>query len=309
MKLHRLFLFFKIQTVVAINRCVCCGNTQLKMVFSVKDYTVSHELFEVWECKNCTYRFTQNVPNQSEIGVYYKSENYISHSDTNKGFISKLYHAVRNITLKSKRNLINSIATKGKLLDVGAGTGAFVHTMQQNGWQVMGLEPDEEATKLASLKLGIELKPITEFFNLSHNQFTCITLWHVLEHVHELDDYFIQFKKLLSANGKLVIAVPNYTSADANYYKEFWAAYDVPRHLHHFSPKSLQNLANKHGFELTKTKPMWFDSVYVSMLSEQYKNGKQNFIKALYVGLASNLKSLFNPLKCSSIIYILQQKK
>lgn len=296
------------QTEVFINSCICCNNQQVQPVFKVIDYTVSNKEFEIGECKSCGYRFTQNAPNQNQIGAYYKSENYISHSDTNKGFVSKLYHAVRNITLKSKRNLVNSLSQKGNLLDVGAGTGAFAHTMQQNGWQVTGLEPDEEAAKIASSKLGIQLLPIETFFSLSTNQFNCITLWHVLEHVHELDAYFHQFKKILIPNGKLVIAVPNYTSADANHYKQYWAAYDVPRHLHHFSPKSVKFLAQKHGFELLKTKPMWFDSVYVSMLSEQYKTGKQHFIKALWVGLRSNFKALFNPLRCSSIIYILQVK-
>lgn len=297
------------QTEVLINSCVCCNSQQLQPVFQVKDYTVSNQLFQVWECSTCTYRFTQNAPNQNNIGAYYKSENYISHTDTNKGLISKLYHAVRSITLKSKRNLINAIAPKGNLLDVGAGTGAFAYTMQQNGWQVTGLEPDEEAAKIASSKLGVQLKPLQEFFLLAPNQFSCITLWHVLEHVHELDKYFLQFKKLLTTTGKLVIAVPNYTCADAVYYKQYWAAYDVPRHLHHFSPQSLKILAAKYNFEIINTKPMWFDSVYVSMLSEQYKTGKQNFVKALWVGLTSNLKALFNPQRCSSIIYILQEKK
>jgi 2-polyprenyl-3-methyl-5-hydroxy-6-metoxy-1,4-benzoquinol methylase len=297
------------QTELLINSCACCNSQQLHSVFKVIDYTVSHQYFEVWECECCGYRFTQNAPNQTQIGAYYKSENYISHTDTNKGFISKLYHAVRNITLKSKRNLINSISQKGCLLDVGAGTGAFAHTMQQNGWQVTGLEPDKEAAQIALSKLGMPLLPIEKFFSLSPNQFNCITLWHVLEHVHKLDDYFIQFKKILTQNGKLVIAVPNYTSADASHYKQYWAAYDVPRHLHHFSPNSLKTLAQKHDFEVINIKPMWFDSVYVSMLSEQYKTGKQHFIKALWIGLNSNCKALFNTSKCSSVIYILQIKK
>lgn len=301
--------FVFMQSMVFIKNCVCCGSEQVQNVFTVTDYTVTNELFDVWECTNCTYRFTQNIPSEENIGAYYKSENYISHTDTTKGLVSKIYHAVRNITIKSKRNLINQISTKGNLLDIGAGTGAFAHHMQQNGWKVIGLEPDEEATKVAASKLGLVLQPINDFYRLTPNQFNCITLWHVLEHVHELDNYFIQFKKLLAANGKLVIAVPNYTSADAGFYQQYWAAYDVPRHLHHFSPKSLQTLAQKHGFELIKTKPMWFDSVYVSLLSEQYKHGKASFLKSLAVGLYSNVKAMFGPKKCSSLIYILQEKK
>lgn len=297
-------------STIQYTHCPFCNSTDFQQCLTVKDYTVSHENFEMQHCNHCHNRFTQNIATQEGIGRYYQSENYISHSDTKKGFISKIYHTVRKLTLVSKRNLIVQLTQlkKGNLLDVGAGTGAFVHTMQQAGWQVTALEPDATARSIAASKYGLQLQSPDELFGLPQNHFNAITLWHVLEHIHTLKEYLQQFNNILQQNGKLVIAVPNYTSYDASYYKEFWAGYDVPRHLYHFSPAGMKLLAKQYGFRVEKVYPMWFDSVYVSMLSEQYKTGKQNFLKALLIGFASNWKALLNKEKCSSVIYVLKKE-
>ena len=296
-------------STIHYTNCPVCGSNQIQQNFTVKDYTVSQQNFQVWHCNACAARFTQDAPNAENIGAYYQSENYISHSDTQKGFINKLYHFIRNYTLQSKKNLVNQTThlTKGSLLDVGAGTGSFASTMQQAGWNVMGLEPDESARNNALQKHSLQLQPPEDLYNFSAQQFNAITMWHVLEHVHDLHKYFETFYYILKDDGKLIIAVPNYTSYDAGYYKQFWAAYDVPRHLYHFSPASMQTLAKLKGFTVKRFKPMWFDSVYVSMLSEQYKTGKQNFLKALFIGLASNIKTLINNKNCSSVIYVLEK--
>jgi 2-polyprenyl-3-methyl-5-hydroxy-6-metoxy-1,4-benzoquinol methylase len=290
--------------------CPVCLNNNINPAFAVKDFTVSNEEFVIYNCNNCTARFTQSIPSQNHIGNYYKSSNYISHSDTKEGLISKLYHTVRNITLKSKRNLVNKYTNnkKGKLLDIGAGTGAFAHTMQQNGWEITALEPDETAVEIAVTKHKLVLQPLENFYQLQKNQYQAITLWHVLEHVHDLQGYFKKFGELLATNGTLFIAVPNYTSFDASWFKEYWAAYDVPRHLYHFSPASMQHLAAIHGFTIIKQKKMWFDSFYVSMLSTQYQSKKINYFIALLVGICSTIASIFHKEKCSSLIYILQKK-
>ncbi|MFY7965381.1 MAG: class I SAM-dependent methyltransferase [Chitinophagaceae bacterium] len=280
--------------------CPCCDSKNFSKLLSAKDYTVSHEEFDVLVCSNCTIAFTQNVATQDAIGKYYQSQSYISHSDTKDGFISKVYHSVRNITLVSKLKLVQKVT-------VGAGTGAFTNTMMQAGWNVTALEPDDIARSNAKSKYGLDLKSPSELFNQTAESFDAITLWHVLEHIHTLKDYLKQFQAVLKRDGRLVIAVPNYTSYDASYYKQFWAGYDVPRHLYHFSPASMDVLAKQFGFTIEATKPMWFDSVYVSMLSEQYKTGKQNLVKAFFVGMMSNLKALFNSKKCSSVIYILKK--
>lgn len=296
--------------LISYKHCPCCGSASIFPVLSVKDHTVSGEVFEIWHCDECTARFTQHVPTAELIGPYYQSAAYVSHSDTAKGLVNRLYHLVRNRTLQSKRKLLQKVTGKqtGKILDVGAGTGAFVHTMQQAGWEVTGLEPDDTARQNATKKHGLDLLPPGQLFHFTEPQFDAITMWHVLEHVHDLHGYLQQFQKILKPGGHLVIAVPNYTSYDAKVYKEFWAAYDVPRHLYHFSPKSMVILGNEKGFDLADTKPMWFDSFYVAMLSEQYRNESGNLIGAVWNGMISNIKTLFNKNRCSSVIYIFTKK-
>jgi SAM-dependent methyltransferase len=223
-----------------------------KNVLSAKDHNVSGETFPIAECSDCSLRFTQDVPDAVGILPYYQSEDYISHSNTSKGIINSLYQSVRKRTLRRKRKLLQRVTGmgKGNLLDVGSGTGSFVSEMNLHGWFVTGLEPDEGARQVAKKEYNVELKDMDQFFHLTAGSFDAITLWHVLEHVHELSPYVTQLKALLKEKGKLIIAVPNYTSKDTEIYKEYWAAYDVPRHLYHFSPKSMQVLMEKHGLKL-----------------------------------------------------------
>ena len=296
-------------SIITYQQCPCCGSINIAQQLKAKDYTVSNSLFDIWHCNDCTLRFTQNVPDAATIGPYYQSTNYVSHSDTQKGLINKLYHRVRKTTLQNKKELIMD-ATKipgGNLLDVGAGTGAFANAMQESGWKVTGLEPDATARQVAINKFGLQMDDPEKLFSLPSESLDVITMWHVLEHVHNLHGYLEQYHNILKQTGKLIIAVPNYTSSDASYYGEYWAAYDVPRHLYHFSPASMERLAALKGFTIESYHPMWYDSFYVSMLSEQYKNGKGNLLKAVWNGLISNLKASGSPKLCSSVIYILSK--
>ena len=295
--------------MIHYSECPVCKGGQINLAFSAKDNTVSNKNFPIWKCNDCSLLFTQDVPGQDEIGTFYASENYISHSDTRKGVINSLYHTIRKHTLSTKLKLVKSETglTRGNILDIGCGTGAFLNTMKTAGWGITGLEPDENARAKANATYQLNAMPAAELFNLPAGSFNAITMWHVLEHVHQLHEYVNQLRHLLSEKGKIFIAVPNYTSYDAAHYKEHWAAYDVPRHLYHFSPQSMKALMNAHGLQVIKMKPMWFDSFYVSMLSEQYKNGKGNMISACWNGLVSNSKTLFNTEKCSSVIYIISK--
>lgn len=293
--------------IIHYHTCPACSASAIQFALSAKDHTVSGEDFPVWQCNECGLRFTQDVPGAAGIGPYYQSEEYISHSNTSRGFINRLYQRVRKKTLRAKRRLIEKSTglAKGSILDVGSGTGAFVHEMKERGWQVTGLEPDEGARNVAKDSFAVELQDIHTFFGLPAESFDAITLWHVLEHVHELHRYMDQLKKLVKKEGRIFIAVPNYTSKDAMIYKEYWAAYDVPRHLYHFSPGSMGKLAARHGLQLQAYKPMWYDGFYISMLSSKYKNGKTNLVAAFLNGLRSNLKTLGNVQRCSSVIYVL----
>lgn len=287
--------------------CPSCGSAHIASTLNVKDHTVSQQTFAVWECRDCTLRFTQGVPGPDEIGAYYQSENYISHTDTKEGIVNRLYHAVRKRTLQQKLQLIKRTTglQQGTILDIGAGTGAFLHTMQQAGWKTQGIEPDANARQRAAELYGLSLDSPDQLPALPAAHFDAVTMWHVLEHVHDLHGYIDNCKRILKPGAKLIIAVPNYTSYDAAVYKENWAAYDVPRHLYHFSPCAMRLLLEKHGLQLKTVKPMWYDSFYVSMLSEQYRAGHADHISAVFNGFMSNIKAIFNRQQCSSLIYII----
>ena len=296
-------------SVIQYTTCPACRASNIHHVLDAKDHTVSKKTFEIWECDQCSLRFTQAIPNETEIGAYYQSENYISHSNTKKGIVNQLYHRVRTYSLNSKRRLIQAHqypAGRPKLLDIGCGIGAFVHHMREHNWDVEGTEPSAEARAQAAQQFKLALHPSEYLFDPQLGPFEVITMWHVLEHVHMLNEYMVRLRELMQPNGTLFIAVPNYTSYDASVYRSWWAAYDVPRHLYHFSPKSMQLFLKKHGFTLKAMQPMWFDSFYVSMLSEKYRSGG-GLIKGGMVGAVSNLKAAFNKERCSSLIYVIKK--
>jgi len=295
--------------MIHYTNCPICSSGNIAFKLTAKDHTVSQKDFAIWHCSNCMARFTQDVPEQNAIGPYYQSDNYISHSDTKKGIVNSLYHLVRRRTLDKKKDLIISEVgmMKGELLDIGCGTGAFLNNMKTAGWGITGLEPDETARNKAMELYSINPQSPEKLFELKPASYHAITMWHVLEHVHELHAYIQQLEKLLTPQGKIFIAVPNYTSKDADIYQQYWAAYDVPRHLYHFSPGSMENLLTTYNLKLTTLKPMWYDSFYVSMLSEKCKTGKANIIKAFWNGLISNLKAVGDKTKCSSLIYVISK--
>jgi len=274
----------------------------MKSYLRTKDHSVSQEEFELLYDENLDMLVTRPIPNN--LQDYYKSEGYISHTDSRKTLVDKMYHVVKSFSLWRKINLINSYASGAKrILDVGAGTGDFLMSAKRRGWETCGVEPNQDARMRAREK-KIELLPNME--SLPGEKFQVITLWHVLEHLPDLENQILKLIWHLEEGGALFIAVPNFNSFDAKHYQEFWAAYDVPRHLWHFSRTSMDRLFSKHGFQVVKTKPLIFDSFYVSLLSEKYKTGKQNFFKAFSIGLRSNIGAWATN-EYSSLIYILQK--
>ena len=274
-----------------------------KHFLTVIDHSVSKETFDLYYDQDLDLLITSPQPSPKDLGRYYESNDYISHTDSKRSLFEKAYHFVKGIALKNKLNLINSCGpTKGNLLDIGAGTGDFLLTAKQNGWKTIGVEPSQKAKGIAISK-GITFSESTQ--DLESKSFDVITMWHVLEHVPDLEIQIQELKRLVKPNGTIIIAVPNFKSYDANYYGKFWAAYDVPIHFWHFSKTAIQILFEKENIKLEKVLPMKFDSFYVSLLSEKYKNGKMNYLKAFWIGLLSNWKAK-SSLESSSHIYVLK---
>ncbi len=277
-------------------------NKNLKKYITCIDYTVSKKVFNLYYQPDFDLLITKPIP--KDLDNYYISEDYISHTDSKKTLFDKLYQIIKKHTLKQKLNLINSFNTEKTILDIGAGTGDFLSVCKQSNWTVTGIEPSEQARILAKEK-GILLNNSIE--DLKEDTYDIITLWHVLEHIPNLTDFIQILKSKLKPNGVLIIAVPNYKSYDANYYKAYWAAYDVPRHLWHFSQTAIRKLFSYINMEVVKISPMKFDSFYVSLLSEKYKETTLGFVRAFFIGLLSNIKAIKTK-EYSSLIYIIKNK-
>lgn len=274
-----------------------------KHFLTVTDYSVSKEVFDLYQDEELDMLITHPKPGLDVLGRYYESADYISHTDSKRSLFEKVYHFIKGIALKNKLNLINSLQpNKGKILDIGAGTGEFLSVAQQNGWNTIGVEPSEKAKQIAINK-GVSF--VEALAQLENQTFDVITMWHVLEHVPDLNHQIKELKRLLKPSGYLIVAVPNFNSFDAQHYGKFWAAYDVPIHFWHFSKTAIQKLFQKEQMELVKILPMKFDSFYVSLLSEKYKSGRMNYVKAFFIGLWSNIKAK-SDMEYSSHIYILK---
>lgn len=292
-----------------LESCPSCKTNSFRETLHCVDSTYSKDTFTIVVCENCGLHFTNPRPTESAIGKYYDNPEYVSHTDTQEGFLFKVYALVKNYTLGKKEQLISSLTTDKTVLDYGAGSGDFSNYLQHNGWSVSAFEPDTNARGLIEKK-NTSINLIDGLGEIPEASLSIITLWHVLEHVHRLDQTLTEFHRTLTTNGSLVIAVPNHTSYDAKVYHRDWAAYDVPRHLYHFNPKTIEPLLNNPGFELTSMKPMWFDSVYVSLLSEKNSgnSGLVAWLRAALIGTLSNLIAIFDTKKCSSIIYVFKKR-
>jgi len=273
---------------------------------TVKDHSVSGETFQLLLNEELQLLKTHPQPALEDLARYYESDDYISHTDGKRSLFEKLYHVVKEKALRDKVMLIENFhAAKGNLLDIGAGTGDFLVEVKYHGWSVIGIEPSAKAKALAQSK---QIRFAENLAEIEDHTMDVITMWHVLEHVPDIENHIAELKRVLKPDGVIVIAVPNYNSYDAKHYGVYWAAYDVPRHLWHFSKTAIKKLFAVQELELIKILPMKFDSFYVSLLSEKYKTGKMNFFKGFINGLRSNMKAKKN-LEYSSHIYVLKNAK
>lgn len=280
--------------------------TKQKVFITVKDHSVSGETFDLLINEEIQLLKTHPQPSADTLAKYYESDDYISHTDGKRSFFENIYHMVKQKAIWEKVKLIERLQTKkGALLDIGAGTGDFLVVAKRQGWKITGIEPSEKAKNIAAGK-GVTF--IDSIALVKDNSFDVITMWHVLEHVPDVEQHIMELRRILKPDGVIVVAVPNFNSFDAKYYGPFWAAYDVPRHLWHFSKTAVEKLFAMQGMKLTEILPMKFDSFYVSLLSEKYKRGKMNFLFGFWIGLRSNIKAIKSS-EYSSQIYVIKIAK
>lgn len=276
-----------------------------KAKHKIKDHFLSQEIFSLELEKNTEILKTTPKPAPDNLLAYYDSSEYLSHQKNGATFLMKSYFLSKKIMLLFKKRIISKLFYKpGKALDVGSGTGDFLFALKKKGWEVAGVEPAKQAREKARA-LGIY--HFQSIKKCSPQEFDLITFWHSLEHVYSLTETIKDTAAALKKGGRLIVACPNYKSWDAEYYKKNWAAWDVPRHLRHFSPKSLKTILEPIGFEQTNVKPMFLDALYISILSEKIKKSKTPFFKGIFFGIISNLNGLFHG-NFSSQIYIFRKK-
>ena len=289
------------------NKCPWCGSEKAQINLWLKDEFLTKEDFHICECLNCGLLYTMPRPDKEKIGAYYKSEAYYSHQENKKGFIPKVYERVKTINLKYKYRLATSGMQPGKLLDIGCGVGDFLHTAEMHGWECIGVEPSKDAKTIAQNRMKGTIITSEKLESFSDGAFDVITMWHVLEHVDDLKWQVTQLQRLVKPSGRVVIAVPNYKSYDGQYYKEHWAAYDVPRHLNHFNRITLSKIFKTSGLELVKMDKLKWDSYYISYLSEQYRHHSLPLVRGLYRGFISNCKARRSG-EWSSLVYVFERK-
>jgi predicted SAM-dependent methyltransferase len=286
-----------------LKACPVCNSGTIESFLSCKDHFLTKEEFTIVKCLDCGFKFTNPRPENEKLGGYYKSPDYISHSNSRKGIFNNLYQQVRKYTIAQKCKMISQYTSGNKILDVGCASGEFLNYMKSRNWDTTGIEPDESVRKMALEIYGLKVYDESYLEEIPANSMDVITLWHVLEHVSDLQGRMKALHHILKPGGLLVMAVPNAACKDAQTYGEFWAGYDVPRHLYHFSRGSMEKLLNRFHFSLSAIKPMKFDSFYVSMLSEKYKTGKMSWTRGFWNGYCSNRAAVKSG-DYSSLIYI-----
>lgn len=289
-----------------MNTCPWCGNQTDHSYMEVKDLFLSKEDFKLMKCDHCGLIFTVPRPSSDVIGNYYLSNEYYSHQQNKKGLVPRLYEAVKSLNIKKKASYAIDGLTVGKLLDIGCGIGDFLLEVSKRGWDVMGIEPSENAKSIAKERLGFLPLDPSESCSLIDHSFDVITMWHVLEHVDDLKIQTSELNRLLKPGGRLIIALPNYQSFDCQYYKQYWAAWDVPRHLNHFSPDVIRSIIDSIGIKFVDIQKLKWDAYYISFLSERYLGHSLPLLRGAWVGLKSNCRASRSGMY-SSLVYRFQK--
>lgn len=286
-------------------QCPVCGGSNFSVFLKTKDYFLTGEEFNLKQCTSCSFIFTDPVPYQDQIFSYYDSPEYVSHEIKKSSLFDRLYALARKRNIRNKYKIVHKFKENGHILDVGCGTGELLKYFKDNRWQTSGIEPVEKARAFAREKYSLDIYEENQLKLFDPQSFDVISLWHVLEHVYDLNGRIEELKRLLKPDGVLIIAVPDIDSYDAQHYGKNWGALDVPRHLYHFSRKSISLLFENHSLQVIDTYPLKMDSYYVSLLSERFRNNKFPYLKAFMNGYKSNRKTASTG-DYSSMIFVIQ---
>lgn len=289
--------------------CLLCDNKSFTNQLELKDHFLSGENFAIFSCDSCGLMITQPTPALDKLADYYESPDYISHSNQKQGLFNQVYQIIRKITLKRKLRLIRKYTRGDSVLDIGCATGEFLNYCALRGMNATGIEPNRKAREFAKQQYRLKVEDEQYLSNLRDASFSVITMWHVMEHVPDINERMATIYRLLADDGVAFIALPNPNSYDALYYNEFWAAWDVPRHLYHFTREAFNFMAEKFQFRVVNRIPMRFDSYYVSLLSEKYMKGKTSVISAMFRGLLSNRMARKVNSEYSSVIYVIKKSR
>mgnify|MGYP001365503175 FL=1 len=294
--------------MINLKQCPVCNNIKFKKWLTCTDHSVSKEKFNIVSCETCGFLFTNPKPKDGDINKYYISSNYISHTNKKKGLLNLLYQLVRKKTINKKLKLLKKFKENGVHLDIGCGTGEFLYACKINNYKTLGIEPSHLASKKAVKNYNLKISDDVTLSSIKDDSIDSISMWHVLEHIDNINNFIVQLNRILKNNGIIFIAVPNTESWDCKYYGKYWAAWDVPIHFWHFSSKTITTLLEKNGFKIIQEKPMWYDAFYISILSEEYKKGRKNYFISFLIGMISNLFAIFNKNNTSSLTYVVKKK-
>jgi len=293
----------------SVTTCITCGDSDSQRVLEIEDHLVSHEIFHIEHCPTCNFRYISNPPPEDQAYRYYETDEYVEHSDSADGIVNTVYHYARRWMLRHKHGLLQSERRTKKLLDFGTGTGYFIKSMKDYGYDVSGVEISPKARSFCKASFDLDVRDPKEIFDEDFpSGYGYITFWHVLEHVYEPDKSLKRLGELLADDGMIVVALPNYTCAEESVYKTYWNGYDVPRHLWHWDKESFTRFVGECGYRVKKTKILPLDPFYNCLISESYRKNKLAYLLIPFVGTWSLLRGLFSHKSASSIIYFLERK-